>query len=340
MTPDQPTSEAPEQRRAAAFAPINIALSKYWGKRDHERNLPLAPSVSASIAELGTLTIVAPNAALEGNMMMINDQAADAKALVRVGRVMRAIRARAGTDVRAGIRAVNTVPTAQGLASSASAFAALAKAATAAYDVEMDDRELSTIARLGSGSACRSIHGGFVLWHRGERDDGADSSAESIASADDWPLRAVIAHIGVGPKKTPSGDGMIQSQQTSPFFGAWIETCLRDVNACIHAIENRDFDKLADVTEANCLAMHATMLATRPGLVYWQPATVAVIHAVRALRASGVPAFFTIDAGPSVIVFCEAGALDAVSTALAEIAGVVKLTRTRVGGGAHLVPQG
>ena len=340
MTIDPRTSATPEQRRAAAFAPINIALSKYWGKRDHERNLPLAPSVSASIAELGTLTIVAPSAELEGNIMMINDKAADSKALIRVGRVMRAMRARAGTEVRAGIRAVNTVPTAQGLASSASAFAALAKAAAAAYDVEMDDRELSTYARLGSGSACRSVHGGFVLWHRGERDDGSDSYADQIASADDWPLRAVIAHIGVGPKKTPSGDGMVQSQDTSPFFGAWIETCLRDVNACIHAVEMRDFEKLADVTEANCLAMHATMIATRPGLVYWQPATVAVIHAVRSLRASGVPAFFTIDAGPSVVVFCEASALDAVCTALSDIAGVVKLTRTRVGGGAHLVPHG
>lgn len=326
--------------RAAAFAPINIALSKYWGKRDHERNLPLAPSVSVTLAELGTLSVVAPSEELEGNMMVINDKAADAKALVRVGRLMRTVREMAGTEVRAGIRSVNTVPTAQGLASSASAFAALAKAATTAYGLELDDQELSKIARLGSGSATRSVHGGFVLWRRGEEDDGSDSLAEQLASAEDWPLRAVIAHIGVGPKKVPSGEGMRLSADTSPFYSAWIDTCFTDVAECLAAIAARDFERLADVTEANCLAMHATMLATRPGLIYWQPATVAVMHAVRALRAAGHAAFFTIDAGPSVVVLCEAGEVEAVSRTLGGIEGVVKLTRTRIGGGAHIVPNG
>lgn len=327
-------------QRAAAFAPINIALSKYWGKRDPERNLPLAPSLSVTLAELGTLSVVAPSPELDGNVMVINEKAADQKALVRVGRVMRAVRALAGSEQRAGIRSVNTVPTAQGLASSASAFAALAKAATLAYGLELEDAELSKIARLGSGSATRSVHGGFVLWHRGEQDDGSDSYAEQVASAEDWPLKAVIAHIGVGPKKVPSGDGMGLSASTSPFFGAWIDTCFRDVGECLAAVAARDFERLADVTEANCLAMHATMLATRPGLVYWQPATLGVIHAVRALRAEGYPCFFTIDAGPSVVVLCEAGALEAVTRAIGGIDGVVKLTRTRVGAGAHLVPNG
>ncbi len=343
MPSGRPSSGAivPEgMQRSAAFAPINIALSKYWGKRDHERNLPLAPSVSVCIAELGTLTIVAPNQDLDGNVMLINDKPADQKALVRVGRVMRAVRALAGTEVRAGVRAVNTVPTAQGLASSASAFAALARAATAAYGVDLDDSELSGLARLGSGSACRSIHGGFVLWQRGELDDGSDSIAEQIATAEDWPLRAVIVHIGEGPKKTPSGEGMRLSAATSPFFSAFIDTCFRDVSECLGAIAGRDFERLGVVAEANCLAMHATMLATRPGLLYWQAATVEVMHTVRRLRAAGVGAFFTIDAGPSVVVICEPGAVDAVSTAVGGIPGVVKLTRTRVGGGAHLVPNG
>lgn len=334
------TASAPPLQRAAAFAPINIALSKYWGKRDPERNLPWSSSLSVTMADLGTLTIVAPSAELDGNIMVINDQPADAKALTRVGRVMRAVRALAQTEVRAGIRAVNTVPTAQGLASSASAFAALARAATAAYGLDLDAGAMSGLARLGSGSACRSVHGGFVLWHRGHADDGADSIAEQVATAEDWPLRAVIVHIGEGAKKTPSGDGMLLSQATSPYFRAWIETCDRDVDVCLAAIAARDFELLADVSEANCMAMHATMLATRPPLVYWQPATLAVIHAVQSLRAQGTPAFFTIDAGPSVVVICEAGAQDAVAAALAEIPGVARLTRTRVGGGAHLVPNG
>lgn len=327
-------------QRAAAFAPINIALSKYWGKRDATLNLPLAPSLSVTLAELGTLTVVAPSEGLDGNVMVINNEPADPKALIRVGRVMRAVRARAGTEIRAGIRAVNTVPTAQGLASSASAFAALAKAATTAYGLDLDDDEISRIARIGSGSATRSVHGGWVLWHRGERDDGVDSFGEQVAAADDWPLRAVIAHIGVGPKKVPSGDGMLLSAATSPFFKAFIDTCFVDVADCLSAISARDFDRLANVAEANCLAMHATMLATRPGLIYWQPATIAVMHAIRALRAAGEACFFTIDAGPSVVVLCEATATDAVSRALADISGVANVTRTRISGGAHLVPNG
>ena len=166
--------------RAAAFAPVNIALTKYWGKRDHEINLPLAPSISITLADLGTLTVVQPDVHLTADRMLVNEEPLDSKGLVKVGRVMRAVRALAGTDVRAGIRAVNTVPTAQGLASSASAFAALAKAAVTAYGVDVDLATLSGLARTGSGSACRSVHGGWVLWNQGEKPDGSDSISEQL----------------------------------------------------------------------------------------------------------------------------------------------------------------
>ncbi|MCO4762888.1 MAG: diphosphomevalonate decarboxylase [Myxococcales bacterium] len=327
--------------RAAAFAPVNIALTKYWGKRDHEINLPLAPSISVTLSDLGTLTVVQPDESLEGNRMVVNDQPLDPKGLVKVGRVMRVVRQLAGTDVRAGIRAVNTVPTAQGLASSASAFAALAKAGASAYGLELDERTLSGLARTGSGSACRSIHGGWVLWHAGERDDGADSVSEQLLAPEDWPLRVVVAHIGEGPKKVSSTNGMKLSEQTSPFFDAWLKTCHQDVEDCKAAMINRDVQQLAHVVEGNALAMHATMMATRPGLVYWQPATIGVIHAVRRLREQqGLSCLFTIDAGPSVVVLTEAGDLPKVSAAIGAIPGVTRITQTRIGPGAHLVPNG
>ncbi len=327
--------------RAAAFAPVNIALTKYWGKRDHEINLPLAPSISVTLAELGTLTVVRPEPELTGNRILVNDKPLDPKGLVKVGRVMRAVRALAGTEVKAGIRAVNTVPTAQGLASSASAFAALAKAAVTAYNVDISDEDLSGLARTGSGSACRSIHGGWVLWNKGERDDGTDSTSERLLTPEEWPLRVVVAHIGEGPKKISSTEGMKLSESTSPFFDSWIETCHRDVEECKVAMINRDMQHLAHVVEGNALAMHATMLATRPGLVYWQPATLGVVHAVRRLRnEKGLSCLFTIDAGPSVVVLTEASDLSQVADAVAQVPGVTRITQTRIGGGAHIVPNG
>ncbi len=327
--------------RAAAFAPINIALIKYWGKRDSDLNLPRASSLSVCLAELGSLSVIAPSEALTNNVMVLNDKPIDGLGLLKVARVMRAIRGLAdGTETRAGIRGVNTVPTGQGLASSASAFAALAKAGCAAYGIEADDQLLSKIARLGSGSAARSIHGGWVVWHRGERDDGYDSFAEQVFPVDHWPLRAVIAHIGHGHKKVPSTEGMRLCAETSPYYEPWIESCEQDLADCITAVREKNFLALAEVVERNCLAMHAAMIATRPALLYWKPATLAVIEVVRSLRDSGCQCLFTIDAGPSVIVFATPDSADQVTTAMAEIEGVSRVTRTMITGGAHIVPDG
>ncbi len=328
-------------QRAAAFAPINIALVKYWGKRDPELNLPCASSLSVALAELGSLTVVAPSSELEANIMVVNDEPIDGAGLIKVGRVLRAIREMAGgTEVRAGIRGVNTVPTAQGLASSASAFAALATAGCEAYGVDADEITLSRLARTGSGSASRSVHGGWVMWHRGERDDGMDSYGEQLHDDEYWPLRAIVAHIDIGRKKVSSTEGMQLSARTSPYFDAWIETCERDVRDCRWAIAQRDFQTLATIVENNCLAMHSCMMATRPPLLYWQPATLAVIHAVRQLRSEGVECMFTIDAGPSVVVLAPVSAIERVGREIGRLQGVSRVTQTRIGGGAHLVPNG
>ena len=327
--------------RAAAFAPINIALVKYWGKRDPNLNLPCASSLSVALAELGSLTVVAPSSELDANIMVVNDEPVDGAGLIKVGRVMRAIREMAGnTEVRAGIRGVNTVPTAQGLASSASAFAALATAGCAAYGVDADETTLSRIARLGSGSASRSVHGGWVVWHRGERDDGLDSVGEQLHDADYWPLRALVAHVDIGRKKVSSTEGMQLSARTSPFFDSWVKTCERDLRDCRWAIAQRDLGALANVAEANCLAMHSVMMATRPPLMYWQPATLAVVHAVRRLRSEGYECMFTIDAGPSVVVLAAKSSVERVAAEIGHIDGVARVTQTRIGSGAHLVPNG
>lgn len=326
-------------QRAAAFAPSNIALTKYWGKRDATLNLPLAPSISVALAELGTLTIAQPQDDLDQDVMLVDDKPLDPAGMAKVRRVLEWIRQRSGRTQFCGLRSVNTVPAARGLASSASAFAALAKAAAEAYGLQLTDAELSALARSGSGSASRSVPGGIALWHAGERADGADSFAEQIHDPDFWPLRVLVARVADGPKAVSSTAGMAQSATGSPLFSAWIDQCHRDVQACRAALADRSMRRLAEVVEGNALAMHATMMASRPPLLYWRPATVGVIHAVRQLRAEGAECCFTIDAGSSVVVLAEPQDARPVADALAEIDGIEEIIQTRIGGGARLLPS-
>jgi diphosphomevalonate decarboxylase len=327
-------------QRAAAFAPANIALVKYWGKRDDRLNLPCAPSVSAALADLGSYTVVQPDPHLAHDVLVIDDKALDDAGSKRATRVLEAIRALAGSQIFAGVRSVNTVPTARGLASSASGMAALAVAAAKAYGLDLDPAALSRLARTGSGSAARSVPGGYALWHAGERDDGLDSYAERLHQADHWPLRVLVAHVDAGPKAVPSGAGMKQTMQTAPVFQDWLAVCRQDAESCCKALADRNFNAVARVAESNALRMHATMLWGTPPLLYWQGGTVGVIHLVQQLRRDGAECFFTIDAGPSVVVFVTAQDARAVAESLAQVEGVTEVLQTRVGDGARIVEHG
>ncbi len=324
-------------QRAAAFAPSNIALTKYWGKRDPLLNLPLAPSISVALADLGSLTVVQPEADLSEDVVFVDDRPLDDAGMVKVRRVLDQVRRMAGSDVHAGIRSINTVATARGLASSASAFAALAMAASHAYGLELDTPALSRLARIGSGSASRSIDGGFVRWQPGTLDDGYDSFATQIFAPEHWPMRILVAQVAGGRKTVSSTAGMAQSSTSSPAFQGWIHQCELDVEVCQQALADQDFRRLAEVVEGNALAMHGTMLASRPPLVYWQPATVAIIHAVREMRRDGAECLFTIDAGASVVVLCAPQDAKPVAETLSEIEGIEQVLQTRVGSGARLV---
>ncbi len=323
--------------RAAAFAPSNIALTKYWGKRNSRINLPLSSSISVTLSELGSFTIVEPQADLRQDVMLVDDKPLDDAGLVKVRRVLDEIRAMSGSSLYAGLRSVNTVAAAQGMASSASAFAALATAASAAYGLRLDSAALSRLARTGSGSASRSIDGGYVLWQRGEKDDGSDSFATQRFAADHWPMRILIAHASGGRKSVSSTLGMAQSKTDSLLFRSWIERCDHDVVALENAIENKDFSTFADLVEGNALAMHGTMLAGQPALLYWRPVTLAVIAAVRELRKDGAECCFTIDAGASVVILCSPQDARPVSEVLSEIDGIEQVIQTRIGPGARLV---
>lgn len=318
---------------ATAVAQPNIALVKYWGKRSEPLNLPAVGSISVTLDALRTRTRIVFDRALDRDRLLLNGAPADA---ARASACLDHLRAIAGTRARASIETHNDFPTAAGLASSASGFAALVVAANAALGLDLPPRALSMYARRGSGSAARSIFGGFVEMARGEREDGSDAVARPLLEADAWPLAVVVAVTSEAPKAVGSTDGMRATAASSPFYPAWVQGSARDLAQARRAVMARDFDALAAVSEHSCLKMHALGLAARPPLIYWNETTVACVSAVRALRAAGLPVFFTIDAGPQVKAICLPEAAGEVSSAFGGIGGVLQVISSGLGPGARI----
>jgi diphosphomevalonate decarboxylase len=317
---------------ATARAHANIALVKYWGKRDAAANLPAAGSLSLTLGALETVTTVRFDPALGADELLLNGAPAPGD---RVTGFLDLVRAIAGTTTRAAVETVNRFPTASGLASSASGFAALALAATRAAGVALDARALSKLARQGSGSAARSIFGGFARVVA--RDD--DAWAEPIDDPRGLAARArmVIAEVGGGaPKLHGSRDAMEHCAATSPLYHAWLDCVPRDLETAEDAIARGDLAALGELAEANALAMHAAAIASRPAIVYWHPATLELLSAVRALRDEGVPAWATMDAGPHVKVLTDETSASRVAIAM-RAAGATAATISAAGGGAEVI---
>lgn len=329
------TSSNGERTAARARAGANFALVKYWGKADARLNVPAVGSISITLAALYTDTEVALDPTLVRDELVLDGKPRD-EDVAKISACVDLLRRKAGVDTRVRVASRNNFPTGAGLASSASGYAALVRAAEAALDLTLTPRERSIVARQGSGSAARSIFGGFVEMHAGSSPDGTDSFAEPLLEGSDWPLEVVIAVTATGEKEIGSRSGMTRSASSSPYYAAWVAGQPPDLAAARAAIAARDFAALADVAEHNCLKMHAAALAARPALVYWNGATVECLHAVRRLRASGVPVFFTIDAGPQVKAVCAPGAREAVERALRSVPGVLEILPSALGPGAEL----
>jgi diphosphomevalonate decarboxylase len=326
------------EARATAVAGTNIALVKYWGKRDAALNLPAAGSLSLTLDGLGTRTTVRFSDALDADRLVLGGAAADARATARVSAFLDRVRTRSGLRARAEVTSANDMPTASGLASSASGFAALAVAAARAAGLALAPAELSELARTGSGSAARSIFGGFAEMAPGARADGRDAVAAPVAGGDAWTdLRLVVAVTSEGAKTVGSTEAMERTARTSPYYAPWLASVPGDLAEARAAIAARDLPRLGAVAERSALRMHASALAAEPGILYWTAATVAAMGAVTALRARGVAAFFTIDAGPHVKVLCAATDAAAVDEALLRTPGVLRTVVASPGRGAHLV---
>ncbi|MDT8438751.1 MAG: diphosphomevalonate decarboxylase [Wenzhouxiangellaceae bacterium] len=324
----------PQMATGHALAAANFALIKYWGKRDARLNLPDVGSISITLDCLTTETRLALDPSLEADTFELDGQA-EAAGGARVVALLDRFRTMAGVDLRARVTTSNNFPTGAGLASSASGFAALVEAADQAFGLQLPDARKSELARIGSGSAARSIFGGFVEMARGEREDGTDAIARPLAPAEHWPLKVVIAISDRGRKAVGSTAGMQRTAHTSPFYRDWVENQPRDLDQARTAIAERDFDALADVAEASALTMHGLAMSARPGLLYFNATTIECLHRIRQLRADGTPVFFTVDAGPQVKAICLPEALATVRTALADVAGVTELLEAGLGPGAH-----
>jgi len=318
-----------------ARARVNVALVKYWGKRDAALNLPATGSISLTLDGLDVDARVGFGAG-EADRLVIDGADAAGSERERLAGFLDVVRAAAGRRERADVATRSRVPRAIGLASSAAAFAAVAVAASRAAGLRLDPPALSALARRGSGSAARSIFGGFVEWHRGTRDDGADSIAEPLAPPDAWDVGMVVAVTSTAPKSVSSRDGMRRAT-ASPFYPVWVAGADADLAEARAAIAARDLDALGLVAEHSALKMHAVGLAARPPLVYWRGATVECVHRVWALRADGVRAYCTIDAGPQVKVLCGAADADTVAAALRTVPGVERVLACKPGAGAEVL---
>lgn len=286
--------------KATAIAHPNIALIKYWGKRDITLNLPAVSSLSVTLSDFFTQTTV--KWGTETDFMTLNGEKAALNVAFKSFKFLDLL---STNRPPCQIESTNNFPTAAGLASSASGFAALAMAGSAAGGFPMNKSALSVLARQGSGSACRSLWGGWVLWQKGQRPDGLDSHGEPIATEAHWDLRIIVAVVSSAPKAMGSTQGMEHTKSTSPFYPAWVQSSEKDIRIGHDAVLNRKFTILGEQMEHSTMKMHACMMGANPSLRYLQPSSFAITTEIEQLRKEGVESYYTMDAGPNVKILCR-----------------------------------
>lgn len=321
-------------RKATAVASANIAFVKYWGNRDAALRLPCNGSLSMNLSAATTTTSVHFDDRFPNDTVIIGGEEQHGLAYARVVAHLDRVRTLAGINARAHVVSQNSFPMGTGIASSASAFAALSLAATAAAGLNLSERELSALARLGSGSAARSVPGGFIEWVAG--DSHATSYAYSIAPPEHWDLRDVVAIVSHTPKQIGSTDGHAAAL-TSPYFATRL-ALLPDRHARIRqAILDRDLAVLGPLMEEEAISLHVIALTSRPPIYYWAPATLELIQAIRAWRGEGLPVYFTLDAGPNVHLICAAADAPTVEARVRAMDGVMDVLVNAPGGPATVM---
>jgi diphosphomevalonate decarboxylase len=317
--------------QAEAFA--NIALIKYWGKQERPGNYPAVPSLSLTLSGLRTTTTVTLDDELTEDVVTLDSVPAVGRPRERIVKMLDTFRERTRRNTFARVESQNEFPTAAGLASSSSGFAALACAANASFSAGLSVDEQSSLARAASASAARSLYGGFVTLEAGAE------SAMPLAPAGFWDLVLLVAVTATGKKAIGSTEAMNLTRSTSPYYPTWVDYAPRLFERAKQAVLARDLEVLGAAMEQSTLMMHATMHTASPAILYQTPATIAVMKEIHALRARGTLAFFTMDAGPHVKVLCASSDAVQVRACLRQIDGVRDVLRATPGNPAHIVAQ-
>lgn len=321
-----------------ARAHTNIALIKYWGKADQQLFLPMNSSLSLTLSAFYTDTKVSlssdPNQPQD--RFFLNGVEQGSKEQAKISQFIELFRTQQDDPRPLLIESQNHVPTAAGLASSASAFAALAKALDGYYDFQMATQTLSTYARRGSGSATRSLYGGFVEWEKGTSNE--TSSAHFLDDAQ-WDIGMIIVTVNAGQKSISSREGMQRTVATSPFYAEWVRTAATDLAEMKTAIAAHDFEKVGELTERSSYKMHATMMSSIPPFCYWEAETMTVLKIVEELRKKGIMCYTTMDAGPNVKILCRQSEQTLIHTHLQQVFSADQLIVSAVGPGATLLPN-
>lgn len=321
---------------ATARANANIAFIKYWGNIDNQLRLPASPSISMNIDGIHTETTVQWDDSQATDVLILNGKETGDAALHRVSQHLDVLRKRLGLEMHAIVESANNFPTGAGIASSASAFSALTLAGVTAAGVELDERELSMLARLGSGSASRSIPDGFVEWHVGKTHE--TSYAESVAPADHWDIVDVIAIVSRSHKRVSSRQGH-ETAETSDLQEARLAGAEARLRICRRAILEQDFDTFQQVVEHDSNLMHAVMMTSIPPLFYWLPASLALMADIRDWRADGLQVCYTLDAGPNVHCICTEADAPQVIGLIQNRPDIQEVRVARPGQGARIITK-
>ena len=326
--------------KASAIANANIALVKYWGKRNKELILPQNSSISMTLDGLYSHTTVEFDKKYKDDIFILNNREfkeGSKEYDSSLSPFLEVVRGMGKTNLRVKIVSNNNFPTAAGLASSASGFAALSTAVDQSLNLNLSKKNLSILARRGSGSATRSVFGGFVEWKKGKKEDGSDSYTEQIAHLQYWPdFRIIICITSKKEKKVKSRVGMAQTVAISPMYRAWLETIEEDLKKVKKGIKEKDLTLIGKTAEENCLKMHALMMTTKPSIIYWNKITIEIIQSVISWRDNGLESYFTIDAGPQVKIICLQKDVSKIMKRCEKIEGIKNILVAKAGEGARI----
>lgn len=320
--------------KCTAVANSNIALIKYWGKANDKLFLPTNSSLSITLDGLNSHTTVEFSPDYKEDIVNIDGKNMEGEKREKVVKQLNLIRNIANSNLKAKVVSKNNFPSAAGMASSASGFAALTVAACASLGINLDKKQLSILSRQGSGSSCRSIYGGYVEWVKSNKSE--DSYAMQIADKDYFDIRDVIAIVEQEEKKISSRAGMTETIKTCPLYSSRVNAAEENLIKIKKAIREKSFSDIGKIAEFDCLLMHATMLTTLPPLIYWSPETIKIIKLIQEWREEGLEAYFTIDAGPNVHILSLPENVKEIEGRLRELKGVRNIMSCKIGGDSRL----